>query len=221
MASDTCPVEPCPWCTLEVAHEATTQDVRAAWHSHHVQYINAATALGREYTEKLQALQFIFTLRGESAWPKPRSSTVEPDEHGHEEPTATNFKGHAKRPRVQDEQAAASSTSARGSSDARLPWWSTPWSRRAGESHPHAASSERPRWQYQGGKKMKWVDYDDVSAFKLEVAYVEQEAQCVFWIGEWEYCVKLDQLPFVQVSLCTGAERGVRRIGPGEPESVD
>lgn len=221
LALSTCPLTPCPWCTLGVAHDATTQEVRRAWNSHYIEYINTSTVLEMENTEKMHALIFIFALRGEHAWPKPRSSPGELDERGQDEPGAKRFKGDGKGSRVRVEQAAPSWTSAASSADGPRPSLRTPWSERPADwgnsAAAPAASAFRPRWQFQGGRQRQWVDYDDFSAFSLEVAFEKRKAECYFWVGEWRYCVKMSRLPFVQISLSTGAERGVRRIGAGEP----
>jgi hypothetical protein len=70
------------------------------------------------------------------------------------------------------------------------------------------------RWQYKGGKKRKWMDYDDESIDKLEWAKENKKVSVVLVIDKWQYTVNLDTM--TQFSWETDTERPVQRVVKGD-----
>jgi hypothetical protein len=65
-------------------------------------------------------------------------------------------------------------------------------------------------WQYTGGKKGKWTDYEWEAMTQLENAF---QMGWSFWdlrLGEWDYRINLKEM--TQLSMETGTERCVRRL---------
>ena len=68
---------------------------------------------------------------------------------------------------------------------------------------------EYPKWQFQGGKKMRWTDYDADSSAALEMAYSSGRDQCDVEIQEWIYTINFEHM--TQFSEETGKTRGEPR----------
>ena len=66
------------------------------------------------------------------------------------------------------------------------------------------------KWQFEGGKKMKWTDYDVDSSEVLEMAYSEGRPTCDLEIDEWLYVIDFSSMS--QLSMETGKTRRVRRL---------
>ena len=74
-------------------------------------------------------------------------------------------------------------------------------------------TDEYPQWQFQGGKKFKWMAYDRDSNERLEEVFGEGGLQTSLGIDDWQY--EIDLVSFTQLSLVTNTRRGVRRLmGP-------
>ena len=78
-----------------------------------------------------------------------------------------------------------------------------------------AASDEEPevklvKWQYQGGKKRKWADYDGESAAKLEWARQNAKISVVLYVDDWTYTVVSEMME--QFSWETEAVTFVQRL---------
>jgi len=71
-------------------------------------------------------------------------------------------------------------------------------------------AEEYPKWQFHGGKKMRWTDYDADSSAALEMAYSAGRDQCDLEIDEWVYSINFANMR--QWSEETGKTRGVRRL---------
>jgi hypothetical protein len=62
-------------------------------------------------------------------------------------------------------------------------------------------------WQYTGGKKGKWTDYEEGVMTQLEEAFQMGWNVCDLRLGEWDYRINLKEM--TQVSTETGTVRSV------------
>jgi hypothetical protein len=68
------------------------------------------------------------------------------------------------------------------------------------------------RWQYTGGKKGKWTDYEDEATTQLEHAFQMGWNVCDLRIEDWDYRINFRKM--TQISMETGTVRSVRRLCP-------
>jgi hypothetical protein len=75
--------------------------------------------------------------------------------------------------------------------------------------YPTAHSNGR-KWQYQGGKKRKWTDYDDECQEKLDYAAYAAKETADLMIDDWFYTVTFENMQ--QYSHEHGTIRYVRQV---------
>jgi len=213
--SDTssCPMNPCPYCDLEIAHDATTEQVletayqiashfqsefvRASLHYDttwravkailYNQGLRSASMPSLHMTCDLTWSQVMLVPQG-SDWTAARTYRSSP--YGRSASSSGTSAGPL--PRSRNDWRTASSISPR-------PWNTT-----------EEIAEEYPKWQFQGGKKMRWTDYDADSSAALEMAYSSGRDQCDLEIDNWIYRISFADMR--QLSEETGKERGVRRL---------
>ena len=87
------------------------------------------------------------------------------------------------------------------------------WPAASSQSMDHVAEESNTvpfTWQYTGGKKGKWTDYEWEAMTQLENAFQMGQSFCHLRLGEWDYRINLKEM--TQLSMETGTERCVRRL---------
>jgi hypothetical protein len=92
------------------------------------------------------------------------------------------------------------------------------WS--AAPSWSAAPEDTFPIWQFEGGKKHKWTNYDAYSQEQLEHAFANNIARVELVIDNWPYTVELTD-NMTQISGISGARRRVRRLSEAALKEAD
>ena len=199
-----CSMQPCPYCELGVPHNMNLEAIQHQWYLIHSNHWEMQRECVVAYHKKLLAFQNIMVLHGKLAQPPPPfdghatggpSSGVGPE-------TATPAPQRAPE---QPTEAAASPT--------RVPEEPT-FYKRGGvyyESYFHFASRRGFVWQYEGGKKKKWTEYDDPVQEDIEQAFQDNNRGTYdLFFQEWGYTLDFSNMS--QKSLDTGTLRAIRRV---------
>lgn len=205
-----CPSQPCPFCALDVPHDASPAELCEKIKNVTNDTKNDITRVVERYVWFVTAADNCMHRLGSTArLPAAKSLWDLLDWRTNEcykYMTRQLQQRHQNQPRTQTEQAddvvgaAAAATSSSGSSG---PTRGTKRQR---------LGVDYPQWQYKGGKKKTtWQDYDMETNHLLESACWQGLTSIDFVLDEWTYTVNFRTLS--QTSHETGTVREVQRVG--------
>ena len=210
---DACPSTPCPFCDLGIGHNATKEQVleycfkMASWFQG--EFVRASL----HYDTTWRAVKDILFKQGirtvsmptlhmscELLWTEHTLLPPRPDRPQASFPRATPYDRPSRSAGSWQRWSGHGHDWRTSSSSASAEPWTT----------VETVEEKYPKWQFEGGKKMKWTDYDADSSEALEMAYLSGRPTCDLEIDEWLYSI--DFLCMTQLSTETGKKRGVRRL---------
>jgi hypothetical protein len=206
-----CPESPCPYCVLGVPHNATMQESADAYRNEYHRFIDTQENPWRYWMRSIAWNQlYVRHLTSEMPLqPGPwDEDTRGPDPPGGLYPkvpvgmvpnlpeswgSCCAARSPPPPPPIQSDSFASSSSA---------------W---LGQVAPEA--EEMPlRWQYAGGKKRKWSDYEEEAMTQLEEAFQMGSHLVDLRLGEWDYRINFANM--TQTSIETGTVRNVQRLCP-------
>jgi len=204
-----CPVIPCPFCLLEVSHDATLQEAGAAFRTEHERFCRAGLNPWA-YCIRAVAWNHILTIRRVLSSP-PETLAQELGVWGDQVPTEPLRAPRVPARILPDMTAAAMDAGVQLSTP---PGHTSAASGSASVPQIKAFRAEtleeqrKHRWQYWAGKKTKWADYDDESQEQLHRAVQQRMPETCLKCGDYTYYIDLTAM--LQTSE-TGSERQLRQ----------
>jgi hypothetical protein len=210
-----CMVADCPWCYLDLPHNATPDMVeRRCYEITGLTRIQIQTA-AITYARKINSLRQIMSTFGLPSRLHVVRTTGQMFDAAFAAEYETYMRPHANYHPVPGRSVASSS-------GATADWWNGAAapsdSGDVGTTRPESrfmGDDEFPRWEFRGGKekKLKWQAYYREPCELLEAAFELGIGQVVLTIDDWKY--EVDLVNMTQRSLTTEAIRTVRRLtGP-------
>jgi hypothetical protein len=209
---DECSEGPCPYCVLGVRHGASMRESGDAYRIEYERFISTNESNPWSYWMRSVAWNQLYVRHQAETMPiQPGpwdEDTRVPDPRGGQQQMVPN----ALVPMLSDSwgSCCAAMGPPPGPPDK---FASITASSSAGIGLAAQESDERLfTWQYEGGKKRMWSDYDDETMTLMESAYQMQQQVLKLRYGDWEYTINFEHM--TQTSDTTGMVRGVQRLCP-------
>ena len=208
---DACPEGPCPYCVLGVPHNATMQESADAYRTEYQRFIDTQENPWSYWMRSVAWNQLY--VRHRAAMMPLQPGPWDEDTRGPDPPGGLY-------PRVPVGMVPNLPDSWESCCEARTPpppppgrfgSFASASSAGVGQAAPESEELSL-KWQYAGGKKRKWSDYEEEAMTQLEDAF--QMGRNVFdlRLGDWDYRINFTNM--TQCSIETGTVRGVRRLCP-------
>jgi hypothetical protein len=215
--TDKCSEQPCAYCVLDICHRATMEQAADAYRNEHHRLVSTkqnnpwsfwmrSVAWNQIYARHMAAL----TPLGPGPWDNMRAAAGTPAEIAPNVPME-----------LAPSMVASWSHCCEPSRGPRCPPMRGSVASSSAAQAPDVLRSPGPRncdvkWQYQGGKKRKWTDYDMEFQEDLDYAAYSARESVDLIIDQWRYTVNFEKMQ--QYLHEVGTIRNVRQVPVDEDE---
>ncbi len=197
-----CPLLPCPFCELGLPHNVQTEQVCDHWFSYHSAHWEQHQASVLAYHTKLMAYIAIVALHGRPLPPPPPAQSAAGAASSEASPIS-----HVA-PAMDELRRSRGPVVSSNTSSAEPSFYKHKGAYHA--SYYDYASLRGFVWQYAGGKRHRWTEYDDSVQDEIEAAYTTAPGDTYdLVVSDWHYMLDFEAL--TQTSVENETTRAIRR----------